>query len=54
MKPTIAKFGKSSTYSFVQFVEQGVDGNWMKQFSSNLFEFAYSTEKEFQFVSAAL
>jgi hypothetical protein len=41
----IAKFGKSSTYSFVQFVEQGVDGNWMKQFSSNLFDFAYSHRK---------
>jgi hypothetical protein len=44
-KTDIAKFGKSSTYSFVQFVEQGVDGNWMKQFSSNLFEFAYSHKK---------
>jgi len=39
-KTDLSKFGKSSTYSFVKYVEQGVDGNWMKQFSSNLFSFA--------------
>lgn len=44
-KTDLAKFGKSSTYSFVQFIEGGVDGNWMRQFSSNLFEFAYSHRK---------
>jgi hypothetical protein len=39
-KTELSKFGKSSTYAFVKYVEQGVDGNWMRQFSSNLFNFA--------------
>ncbi len=41
----IAMFGKCSTYSFVKYVERGIDGNWMRQFSSNLFEFAYNHRK---------
>ena len=40
-KTDLSKFGKSSTYACVKFVEQGVDGKWMQQFSSNLFNFAF-------------
>ena len=39
-KTDLSKFGKSSTYACVKYVEQGVDGKWMHQFSSNLFNFA--------------
>lgn len=39
-KTDLSKFSKSSTYCCVKYVEQGVDGNWMQQFSSNLFTFA--------------
>jgi hypothetical protein len=39
-KTDLSKFGKSSTYACVKYVEQGVDGNWMRQFSTNLFNFA--------------
>jgi hypothetical protein len=44
-KTDLSKFGKSSTYACVKYVEQGVDGKWMQQFSSNLFEFAYRHRK---------
>lgn len=44
-KVELSKFGQSSTYVFVKYVEQGIDGKWMQQFSSNLFEFAYRHKK---------
>jgi len=44
-KVSVSKFGMSSTYAGVKFVEQGVDANWMKQYGDNLFKYAYHHRK---------
>jgi hypothetical protein len=44
-KVSVSKFGISSTYAGVKYVENGVDANWMKQFGSNFFKYAYNHRK---------
>ncbi|MEI7483690.1 MAG: hypothetical protein WCK13_03170 [Ignavibacteriota bacterium] len=44
-KVSVSKFGMSSTYAGVKYVEQGVDAKWMKQYGENLFKYAYHHRK---------
>jgi len=37
----VTKFSQCATYCFIKYVKEGVDGNWLAAYSSNMYTFAY-------------